>query len=157
MRNRIKRRERNLYSKRARGIQRGLPGIAQRAAKAGHAHALRALNLGVYSTEPGQYVRTGEARESLHFRAEANASGIGVLGEDTADHASQIEYGSGPYALSEPQLEAYLKAMPAGGMLNFGRSGRAYLLPQPFVSVGLRKAQGQIHQELKELIERLWK
>ena len=157
MKSRIKRPQRSLYSKRAKELQRALPGIAQRAAQQGEAHALRALNLGVYSTEPGEYVRTGKARESLRFAADVGRAGIDVLAEDTADYASHIEYGSGPYALSEPQLEAYLKAMPAGGLLNFGRSGKAYLLPQPFVSVGLRKAQGVIQQQLRAEIERLWR
>ncbi|MFC6662973.1 hypothetical protein [Deinococcus multiflagellatus] len=75
---------------------------------------------------------------------------------DRANHASFVEYGTGPHALTPAQLAGYLEALPPGGLLRFGRSGRAYLLPGPFIGPALFAARYRTHQRIRQLLQELW-
>ena len=156
MKAKVKRGARGVNKRRARELSRALPGIAAKAQKAAYLQAALALNAGVYGTAPGRYRRTGNLRQSLSASAQANGTSIGLQVIDTAEYASAIEFGTGPHELSAGQLAAYLEAMPEGGLLNFGRSGKAYMLPHPYIGVGLYKGRSVTLQELRALLQRLW-
>ncbi|KQR37727.1 hypothetical protein ASF71_14700 [Deinococcus sp. Leaf326] len=146
-----------MYAKRGKALSRELPRLAAAAAQDGLSQAQRGLSANVYATAPGlRYQRTGQLLRQLYAAGTAGSGSLTVELGDRAAYASHIEYGTGPYELSPAQLEAYLKVLPPGGLLQFGRSGRAYLLPGPYIGPGLRFAQFKTHERVQAFMQKLW-
>lgn len=152
----VKRGSKGVYAKRAKALTRELPRIAAASALEGHAQAQRGLAANVYSTTPGNYRRTGLLLSQVYSGGTAGPVSLTIELGDRAPYASNVEYGTGPYELSAAQLEAYLQVLPPGGLLRFGRSGQAYLLPGPYLGPGLRFAQFKTHERLQALLQKLW-
>ena len=67
-----------------------------------------------------------------------------------------MELGTGPYELSEAQLAAYLDDLPRGGLLSFGRSGKAYMRPGPYVGPAMQLARTLTRERFVKLMEGVW-
>lgn len=153
----VKSGSKGLWKRRARAISRGLNGIAREGARSAELHARRGLMLNVYSTERGAYTRTRRLLGQVYASGQANATSLGIVVGDRAEYASFIEFGTGPYELTEQQLSAYLEALPRGGLLNFGRSGKAYLLPGPYLGPAITFARTLTRERLERLMQEAWK
>ncbi|GGL18308.1 hypothetical protein [Deinococcus radiotolerans] len=158
MKGKVKRGSAGVFRQRAEALRKNLPALATQGARTAELHARRGLMLNVYDTVRGEhYRRTRTLLKSIYAHGEANGSSIGIqLGAD-APYASVIEYGSGPMGLTPEQLNGYLEVLPPGGLLRFGRSGRAYLLPGPFIGPALFAARARTHQRVRQLMQDLWR
>lgn len=152
----FKRGSKGVFSKRAKAIRSNMDALAKQGARTGLLHAQRGLVLNVYGTERGAYTRTRHLFRQLYADGHANRSSIGIQVGDRAEYASDIEYGSGPHELSPQQLNGYLEVMKPGGLLRFGRSGKAYLLPGPYVGPAIHYARLLTIQRVRALMHELW-
>lgn len=153
---RIERKGSRVIRKRAALLSSALTPIAKQGERAALLHARRGLELNVYGTVSGEYDRTGHLRTELFADSVANAGTLGITVGDRAPYASEIEFGTGPYELNQAQLQAYLDALPRGGLLRFGRTGQAYLLPGPYVGPALMFARTLTRERLNALTVALW-
>ncbi|MFC6751474.1 hypothetical protein [Deinococcus aquaticus] len=110
----------------------------------------------MYGTVAGEYDRTGHLRTEVFASGAANAGTLGLVVGDRAPYASEIEFGTGPYELNEAQRQAYLDVLPRGGLLRFGRTGQAYLLPGPYIGPALMFARTLTRERLIALMVALW-
>ncbi|GAA0508371.1 hypothetical protein [Deinococcus depolymerans] len=156
MKVKVERARRDLWRRRAREISRALPALAAQGARTGLLHAQRGAMANVYSTEPGQYERTRELLRGIYADSNANASSLGIVVGDRANHASFVELGTGPYALSEEQRQVHLNTLPRGGLLRLGRSGKAYLLPGPFIGPAITYARTLTRERLNAVMADAW-
>lgn len=157
MKGSFKRGSAGMFRQRAEQFRKRLPEIAQAGAKDAELHAKRGLVINVYGTEPGEhYVRTGLLLREVYASGQANGSSLGILVGDRAEYASDIEYGSGPHALTPQQLERYLNTLKPGGLLRFGRSGQAYLLPGPYIGPAIHYARYRTAERVRALMRELW-
>lgn len=156
MKLKIERERKGLWKKRARAISKGLPGLAKQGARTARLHAQRGAMANIYSTERGAYRRTRLFLRSIYAAGEANATSLGLIVGDRANYASFIELGTGPYELTEEQLASYLEVLPRGGLLRFGRSGKAYLLPGPVISPAMQFARTLTRERFVQLMEAVW-
>ncbi|WP_147364010.1 hypothetical protein [Deinococcus cavernae] len=154
----IKRRgSRTVLRRRMAQIQTQVDVIAQRVAKEGERHAQRGAYLNVYSTVVGQgYLRTRHLFDQIYAVGHGAGGQISVTVGDYASYASEVEFGSGPFALNAAQMEGYLKALAPGKLLTFGRSGQKYLLPGPYIGPALHLVQYRTQWEIRDLMRRLW-
>ncbi|MBZ9715489.1 hypothetical protein [Deinococcus multiflagellatus] len=157
MKARTKRGSASVFRKRAQALQRNLGAIAQQGARTAELHARRGALLNVYQTAPGEYRRSRALLRHIYASGHASGSVIGIQVGDRANYASFVEYGTVPHALTPAQLASYLEALPPGGLLRFGRSGRAYLLPGPFIGPALFAARHRTHARIRQLLQELWK
>lgn len=153
---RIERNGSRVVRRRAALLSSALTPIAKQGERAALLHARRGLELNVYGTVSGEYDRTGRLRSELFASGAANAGTLGIVIGDRAPYASAIEYGTGPYELNEVQRQAYLDALPRGGLLRFGRTGQAYLLPGPYIGPALMYARTLTRERLMALMVALW-
>lgn len=156
MKGRVKRGSAGVFRKRAEALSKNLPALATQGARTAKLHAQRGVRLNVYDTERGEYRRSRDLLRSIYANGEANGSSVGIQVGASAPYASFIEYGTGPMGLSPEQLNGYLEVLPPGGLLRFGRSGRAYLLPGPFISPALFAARHLTQQRARQLLQDLW-
>lgn len=156
MKGRVKRGSAGVFRKRAEALRKNLPALATQGARTAQLHARRGVMLNVYDTERGEYRRSRDLLRSIYANGEANGSSVGIQVGASAPYASFIEYGTGPMGLSPEQLNGYLEVLPPGGLLRFGRSGRAYLLPGPFIAPALFAARHLTQQRARQLLQDLW-
>ncbi|UQN04864.1 hypothetical protein [Deinococcus sp. QL22] len=152
----IKRGQRNVFQRRAALLSASLGLIAADGARSAELQAKRSLNLNVYGTLPGQYTRTNNLLNQIYASGQANLGTLGILVGDRAPYASEVEYGTGPHELSPAQLQAYLDTLPRGGLLRFGRTGQAYLLPGPYLGPATVFARTLTRERLRTLMLTLW-
>lgn len=98
----IERGSKGLWAKRAKALSKGLTGLAWEGARSAELHVRRGLMINVYATEPGVYERTTLLRQ-VYSAGQANATSLGILVGNRAPYAMEIEFGTGPYELSEAQ------------------------------------------------------
>ncbi|MFC4636994.1 hypothetical protein [Deinococcus hohokamensis] len=157
MKSKFKSGSRDVLKERRKLLGRNLNALAKQGARTAELHSQKGLILNVYGTEPGEhYRRTRKLLRDVYATGQANSTGLGIQVGNRAEYASLIEYGSGPYELSPQQLESYLEAVPAGGLLRFGRSGKAYLQPGPFNAPALHTARLLTIQRMHQLMQDLW-
>ena len=156
MKGRVKRGSAGVFRKRAEALRKNLPALATQGARTAQLHARRGVMLNVYDTERGEYRRSRDLLRSIYASGAANGSSVGIQVGASVPYASFIEYGTGPMGLSPEQLNGYLEVLPPGGLLRFGRSGRAYLLPGPFIAPALFAARHLTQQRARQLLQDLW-
>ncbi|UQN05457.1 hypothetical protein [Deinococcus sp. QL22] len=156
MRVKIEQGSKGLWAKRAKAISKGLGGLARDGARSAELHVRRGLQINVYATEPGEYERTKLLLRQVYSAGQANATSLGILVGNRAPYATEIEFGTGPYELSEAQLASYLEVLPRGGQLQFGRSGKAYLLPGPTLGPGITFARTLTRERFQRLMADAW-
>jgi len=142
------------FGKRRQAIESQLQALAESAAIAGEQHAQRGLQANVYGTAPGAYRRTHRLKYSTYKDGTYAAGLLRVVLGDTAPYADKIEYGTGPHELSPAQLQQYLETLPKGGLLKFGRSGKAYLYPGPYIGPGLIFARYKVREQMALLVQK---
>ncbi len=142
---------------RRKAIEAQLQHIAEAAAIAGEQHAQRGLQANVYGTAPGAYRRTRRLKYSTYKDGLYAAGVLQVILGDTAPYADKIEYGTGPHEFSEAQLKQYLEVLPKGGLLKFGRSGKAYLYPGPYIGPGLIFARYKVREGIAAVVQKAFR
>jgi len=153
----LRRGSKTVLARRATQLQAGLGAIAPKVAKEGEHHARRGAYLNVYGTVPGRvYQRTNTLFNRIHSSGSASGGQVVVTLGDSAPYASDVEFGTGPHQMTQAQLDAHLKSLPPGGLLRFGRTGQAYMLPGPYIGPALRLVQYRTQQEVQYLMRRLW-
>lgn len=153
----FKRGSAGVFARRRQQLSQALQRLAEQGADDAELHAKKGLMLNVYGTARGRYERTGHLLGQVYADGHANSTSLGVQVGDRAEYASQIEYGSGPHELSPQQLKKYLDVLPPSGLLQFGRSGKAYLLPGPYVGPAIYLARLRTTQRMQVLMQELWK
>ncbi|GGR31482.1 hypothetical protein [Deinococcus ruber] len=146
-----------IVSKRRSAIESKLQALAETAAIAGEQQAQRGLTANVYGTEPGKYRRTKRLKFSTYKDGQYSGGVLRVILGDTAPYADKIEYGTGPHELSPAQLQQYLDVLPRGGLLRFGRSGKAYLYPGPYIGPGLIFARYRVREGVALIVQKAMK
>ena len=119
--------------------------------------ARQGLTLNVYGTIPGHYSRTWALFISLRSSSQSSGGQATITLEDGAPYASFIEFGTGPSAISQQQLDQYLASLPPGRLMTFGRSGQAYMLPGPYIGPAVWYARARMQAELRAVLVRLWR
>lgn len=156
MKLKVQRGSKGVFQKRADALRQNLKALAQQGARTAELKARESLMVNVYRTERGGYRRTRNLFRQVYAEGEASRTSLGIHVGDRAEYASFVEFGTGPYALSEQQLKAYLDALPPGGLLRFGRSGKAYMLPGPYIAPALFYARHLTHVRARALLRELW-
>lgn len=156
MKGRVKRGSAGVFRKRAEALKKNLPALATQGARTAQLHARRGVMLNVYDTERGEYRRSRDLLRSIYANGESNGSSVGIQVGASAPYASFIEYGTGPMGLSPEQLNGYLEVLPPSGLLRFGRSGSAYLLPGPFIAPSLWAARYKMQFSYRSHLEVFW-
>lgn len=152
----VKRGDRRIYQKRMALLQAALDPLAKQGASTAEIHARRGLMLNVYNTVPGEYDRTKNLLRSVYASGQGNGATLGILVGDNANYASLIEYGTGPHEMSPAQLQQHLEVLPKGGLLRFGRTGQAYLLPGPYIGPAIIYARTLTRERLHTLMQSLF-
>ncbi|SMB93305.1 hypothetical protein [Deinococcus hopiensis] len=153
----VRKGSKTVFARRAAQLQTALDAIARKVAAEGERHAQRGAYLNIYGTVPGHvYVRSNHLFNSIYSNGSAVMGAVLVELGDRADYASDVEYGTGPYTLTQQQLDAYLKTLPPGGLLRFGRTGQAYMLPGPYIGPALQLVRYRTQVEVRDLMRRLW-
>lgn len=109
----------------------------------------------VYGTEPGSYIRTGYLKSYTNTNASTvNTDGVYAIRlASTADYASDIEYGTGDKEISESMLRQLSEA--AGGVgITFGRSGRQWMLPGPFIMPATIKSRLSLENAFSDILNK---
>lgn len=152
----FKRGSEGIFARRAQQLSKGLNAIAKQGARTAELHARKGLVVNVYGTERGKYRRTRNLLYKVYADGHASRTSIGIQVGDKAEYASNIEYGSGPHELTPQQLNGYLEVLKPGGVLRFGRSGKAYLLPGPYIGPALYYTRLLTTQRVRALMRELW-
>jgi len=133
-----------------------IPNIAKNVSREALRRAQDGLERSVYGTVPGRvYVRTGTLRRSVTVRILPRVNSISLELYARAPYASDIEYGSNP-AMSEATLTLIAEAT-GGQVTSFGRSGRHYTLPGPFLLPASMYALEQARIEFEQVLVKHWR
>ncbi len=117
------------------------------------------LFMSVYGTTPGNfYKRTGDLKSLSHTNAVLmNAGSVyRIRLKSDLDYASDIEYGSGDLELNPTSLLEISEA-GKGEDIYFGRTGRNYTLPGPFIMPATVKARINLEDAFVKIIKNRWR
>lgn len=143
--------------KRLTALQAQLPALVARVAAQGQQHAARGLQANVYGTAAGRYRRTGRLRGELFSSGQYAAGQLHLQLGDRAPYASLVEYGTGTTRITDPALQHLLAGLPPGGLLRLGRSGRAWMLPGPYLAPALAFARWRLVTQVQALMVRTFR
>ncbi|WP_407538876.1 HK97 gp10 family phage protein [Deinococcus radiomollis] len=116
-------------------LQASLQTVAREAEKNARTMAVLGASAGIYDTEEGSYRRSENYLLSIYARATATATDVLVEVGDTAEYATQLEYG----ALGE-EIPAEIAVQMAEAIgseektLYLGRTGHLYYIANPIVT-----------------------
>lgn len=113
------------------------------------------LDSAVYNTPSGYYMRTGQLKSLAYASKSTTASLFTVVAGDSADYASDIEFGSRSAKAAEDDILSRAAAS-SGNWVSYGRSGINWQNPGAYLTPAIYKASLKINMGFELIIKDRW-